>query len=452
MMSINISRLHKSWIRRLKTALFGDGDGLLMELLSKVGDDELVHTVDQLSVKNKLQILRVLPVKRRINVLLDMSDWSFESVLPRLQFEEIWAIVQAAESDDAADIIQWLNPTMRDKVTARLTKEGDLHGLLPLLVFDGRTAGGLMKTEILKFHDIRTVAEARQAITADDDARYKSNYVYVLNANEELVGRISLVKLIQADANSQLQAIMNREITTLSSSQNQEDVAILFDEQSAIELPVVGHRNQLLGVITADDIFSVMEEEHFEDVSHMAGVNENAHISDPIWLSSRRRLPWLGINLVTALMAAGVVSLFRGTIQEMVILAAFMPVVASMGGNAAQQSLAITIRSMAVGEFRHLQILHVVAKETSVGMMNGFLTGVAVGFLASLWTGDWEFGAVLVISMTLNLLAAGFSGVAVPLIMRAVKVDPALSSTIFVTATTDIVGFTVFLGLATLML
>jgi len=163
-------------------------------------------------------------------------------------------------------------------------------------------------------------------------------------------------------------------------------------------------------------------------------------------------MPWLGVNLVTAMLAASVVGLFRGTIEQMVILAVFMPVIAGMGGNAAQQSLAVTIRSIAVGELRHLSLVRVVAKEVLVGAMNGFLAGFVAGLLASIWTGNWAIGAVVTIAMTLNLLMAGFVGVSVPLTMRALKVDPALASTVFVTATTDVFGFFVFLGLATLLL
>jgi len=233
---------------------------------------------------------------------------------------------------------------------------------------------------------------------------------------------------------------------------DQEEAALAFDEAGAIELPVVNHRGRLLGVITADDIFEVMEEEYGEDVSRLAGMNENAHINDPMWLSASRRMPWLGVNLVTAMLAASVVGLFRGTIEQMVILAVFMPVIAGMGGNAAQQSLAVTIRSIAVGELRHLSLVRVVAKEVLVGAMNGFLAGFVAGLLASIWTGNWAIGAVVTIAMTLNLLMAGFVGVSVPLTMRALKVDPALASTVFVTATTDVFGFFVFLGLATLLL
>lgn len=424
----------------------------MLELLPKVGDDELVHTIDQLSVENKIRVLRALPPERRVKVILDLSDWSVETVMPRLQFGEVMEVINVAESDDAADIIQWLDQSMREKVTEHLRKEGDPHGLLPLLVFDEETAGGRMKTELLRFRDVRTVEEARQSITKDKQARLKSHFIYVVDKTDTLLGRLSLVKLVQSNGGQQLKDVMDSKVTAVPASMDQEEVAIQFDELGAIEMPVVNHRNKLLGVITADDIFAIMEEEHSEDVSRMAGVHEDAHISDPVWLSARRRIPWLGVNMITAILAATVISFFQGTIERVVILAAFMPVIAGMGGNAAQQALAVTVRAMAVGEFRHLRRAKVIGKEVLVGTMNGFLAGVVVGLLASIWTGNPTIGLVIVLAMTLNLFMAGLVGVAVPLIMRSLRTDPALASTVFITATTDIFGFFVFLGLASMML
>lgn len=436
---------------RLRGVLFGNGKTTLEEFLPNVGDDEVVHTIDSLSHKHKLVVFRALEPKRKVKILLDLSEYSFQIILPHLAFEEVWELISKAQSDDAADIIQWLDTVIRDRVVERL-KKSDPHGLLPLLVFDEHTAGGRMKTEILKYRDTLTVEEARKAVADDPIARRKSNYIYVIDKADHLLGRLSPIKLIQEQADRSLGEIMNSSAAVLTADMDQEEVALVFDEEGAIELPVVNHRGMLLGVITADDIFAVMEEEHGEDVSRMAGVHEDAHIGDPVWLSARRRIPWLAVNMVTALMAATVVSMFQGTISEIVILAAFMPVIAGMGGNAAQQSLAVTIRAIALGEMQHVRVIKVIFKELAVGSMNGFLAGVIVGLLGSVYTGNPAIGAVIVMAMTLNLIAAGLVGVAVPLTMRALKTDPALASTVFVTATTDIFGFFVFLGLATTLL
>ncbi len=436
---------------RLHDVLFGNGKTLLAEFLPKVGDDEIVHTIDSLHLKRKLTVFRALPPKRRVKIMLNLSDYTFQVLLPKLSFDEIWEMVLTAESDDAVDIIQWLDPQIRAKVVERL-KKSDPHGLLPLLVFGEHTAGGRMKTEILKFRDAATVEDVRRAVIQDPKARAKSNFIYVVDGNDHLLGRFSPIKLMQEEGGQAIDEIMNTSVTSLPAEMDQEEAALLFDEEGAIELPVINHKGSLLGVITADDIFAVMEEEHSEDIVQLAGVHADAHISDPVWLSARRRMPWLAVNMCTALIAASVVALFKGTLQELVILAAFMPVIAGMGGNAAQQSLAVTVRAIATGEFEHLRIIKVVLKETLVGSLNGFLAGVVVGLLASVYTGDPAIGAIVVMAMTLNLFAGSFAGVSVPLTMRALKVDPALASTVFVTATTDIFGFFVFLGLASLLI
>ncbi|MFH2062578.1 MAG: magnesium transporter [bacterium] len=446
-----MGKLTVSFWRHLRGAVFRRESGVLAELLPQVGDDQLAHAVDSFSLRDKLAVIRALPARRRAKVILEMSDWSADTVLPNLQLEEVWSTIMSAESDDAADIIQSLDGPVREKVVARL-REDDPNGLLALSVFAEQTAGGRMKTEVLSFRDGLTVEEVRREISSDPAARHKSNYVYVTGAGGELIGRFSVIRLLQADARSRLSEIVDATAIALPAGLDQEEVALAFDEAEAIELPVVNHRGRLLGVITADDVFEVMEEEYGEDVTRMAGVHGDAHISDPLWLSSRRRLPWLAVNLVTALMAASVVGLFRGTIESVVILAAFMPVIAGMGGNAAQQSLAVTVRAIALGDIRHLSLLKVVAKEIGVGALNGFMAGVVAGVLASVWTGDWAIGSVIVMAMTANLLMAGLAGVSVPLAMRALKADPALASTVFVTAATDIFGFFAFLGLATLLL
>ncbi|MEA3249699.1 MAG: magnesium transporter [Patescibacteria group bacterium] len=436
---------------RLRDALFGNGKTLLAEFLPKVGDDEVIHTIDSLSPKQKLIVFRALQPKRKVKILLDLSDYSFQMLLPRLTFDEIWELISKAQSDDAVDIIQWLDGPRHKKVVDRL-KESDPDGILPLLVFDEHTAGGRMKTEILKYRQDRTVDDIRQEVVKDPKARSKSHYIYITDENDELIGRFSPIRLIQASGEGSLIEILDPTVVSLPADMDQEEAALVFDEEGAIELPVVNRKGKLLGVITADDIFAVMEEEHSEDVIRLAGVHEDANISDPIWLSARRRIPWLAVNMVTALLAASVIGLFRGTIEQIVILAAFMPIIAGMGGNAGQQSLAIAVRAMALGEFQHLRTYKVIMKEVAVGSLNGFLAGVIVGIVASVFTGNAGIGAVIVMAMTMNLFAAGLVGVAIPLSMRAMKTDPALASTVFVSAVTDIFGFFVFLGLATVLL
>lgn len=441
----------KEIARRVRGVLFRNEDELLKELLPTTGDEELVHIIDSVSVADKLRLFRGLDVVRQGKVLNELSEYSSDSVLISLSKDEVRRMIDAAESDFAVDIIQWLTEPMRSRIINDL-KKSDPHALLPLLVFDEETAGGRMKTEILKYQETMTVSEVRKTLAKDTRARSKTNYLYIVRKDDTLLGYISPIKLLQVDAEAVLKDIVSTDIEAVPATMDQQDVALAFDEQDAIELPVVNSRNRLLGVITADDIFEVLEEEYAEDVSRLAGVSEDAHITDPILLSARRRIPWLGVNLITATAAASVVSFYADTISRIVILAAFMPIIAGIGGNAAQQALAITIRAISFGDLHHMNTMRAIAKEVLIGGLNGFLMGSVMGVLAYFWTGNAMIGVVIVLAMTLNLFAAGLAAVTVPVAMKAMKTDPALASTVFVTATTDIFGFFVFLGLATVML
>lgn len=436
---------------RLRDVLFRRDDAVLRELLPKTADEELVHVIDSLPPEEKLRVFRALPLERQLAVVLESSDYSIDTVLSGLTFEEIWRLIGAAESDDAVDVIQWIDDALRARVITALRKD-DPKGLLPLLVFEEHTAGGRMKTEILRCRSGETADEVRKRLLKEPLTRYKTHYIYVTGANDVLLGRLSPIRLMQMDGKTRIDQGMNPDVVAVPAHMDQEDVALVFDEHGAIEVPVVGNKGRLLGVITADDIFEVMEQEHGEDFARMAGLDDEAHISDPVWLSARRRMPWLGVNLLTAIVAASVVGMFQDTIGRTVVLAAFMPVVAGMGGNAAQQALAVTVRAIALGDLRHLSTVKVVAKEVLVGALNGFLAGVVVGVIASLYTGDPMLGIIIVVAMTANLFIAGLVGVAVPVTMKALKADPALASTVFVTASTDVFGFFAFLGLASLLL
>lgn len=260
------------------------------------------------------------------------------------------------------------------------------------------------------------------------------------------------LKLLQAAVSATLSEVMHAAPPSVPASMDQEEVAQLFDERDAVELPVVGPKGKLIGIITADDIFEVMEKEYAEDISRLVGVDEDDHVSDPVLRTVRRRLPWLIVNLGTAILAASVVTLFQGTIQKVVILAAYMPIIAGMGGNAATQTLGVVIRGMALGELHELNTARTIASQIAAGTLNGLANGPIMAVIAYLWTRNLALAAVILVAMTANLFIAGFGGAVVPVIMKALRIDPALASIVFVTTLTDVCGFFVFLGLASVFL
>jgi magnesium transporter len=306
-----------------------------------------------------------------------------------------------------------------------------------------------MQTELHRFVSTKTVEEVRKAIAAGN-GKPRSNIVYVVDQADALIGTLPLLHLLSLAGTSRLSEVMNTTFVALPATLEQSEVIKAFDEHNAVELPVTSAKGRLLGRITADDVFEVMEKEYAADLAGLAGVGEDDSITDPILLTVRRRLPWLVVNLATAVLAAWVVSRFQDTIQRFVILAAYMPIIAGMGGNAATQTLGVAIRAIALGELHHLNTIRSILKEIAAGALNGFANGLLMAALAMVWTGSLKLAVIIVIALTVNLFVAGLGGVAVPIAMRKMGIDPARSATVFVTTLTDVCGFFVFLGLATI--
>jgi len=432
---------------RISDVVLRREDAKLKELVASAGDDDLVNLLDSMDAEEKARAFRALSANRQARIIYDLSEYSQEEILRALSKDELEAMIAGAESDDAVDVIQLLDDAARTRVVADLRKR-DPHGLLPLLGYGEETAGGLMKTEMTRFQSVVTVEDARRMIAKEGAAKRSSQQLYVVDAQDALVGTVSPIRLLQASGEVRLGDIVTPPPASIPPGTDQEMVAQIFDQHDAVELPVVESRGRLIGIITADDIFDVMEEEYSEDISRLVGVDEDDHITDPVFRTVRRRLPWLVVNLGTAILAATVVSAFQDTIARLVILAAFMPIIAGMGGNAATQTLGVVIRAIALGDMNKLNVRRTIAKQVMAGALNGLVNGLLMGGIAYLWTKNATLSVVIVVAMTLNMLVAGLGGVVVPVTLRAMRIDPALASAVFVTTMTDICGFFVFLGLA----
>lgn len=441
----------KGFAAKIRDLLFRHEDKLAHELLLKTGDDEAIQVIDSLPPAEKLRMFRMMPSDRRARVLVKLGEYSREVVAAALSTTEVMNMVAVVESDEAVDVIQQLAEPLRAQVIAELRK-GDSHGILPLLVFGEETAGGIMKTELLKFSQRTTVDEARKLIARMPGTGFKTNLLYVTGEADALVGTITPIQLIRAATDLPLAAVMQSAPVAVPPTMDQEEVVNIFDEQNAVEVPVVDAKGKLLGCITADDVFTVMEKEYSEDITRLTGADEDESVTDPILLTVRRRLPWLLVNLATAILAAWVVTLFQDTIQRAVILAAYMPIIAGMGGNAATQTLGVVVRSIALGELHNLNTLATVAKNIAAGTLTGLATGVVMAAISWWWSGNIMLAFVILAAMTANLFIAGLGGALIPVVMKRMRIDPALASTVFVTTLTDICGFFVFLGLASILL
>lgn len=430
---------------------FGRDDAILREALKAIRPEELALIVNNLTEAEQLQVLTILEDVKLAHVIWEVSPHTRRKLLGKLGLERFMALMAGLESDEAADLIQLLDKRRKDRVIEALRK-ADPKRILPLLGFSEETAGGLMKTEFLRAESGKAVEDVRKTLAAATGGLQKAATVYVTDVSGILVGTASILRLATAPAGTIVDDLMQRTSESLPVSMPQDEVIHKFSDLDAFELPVVDVRGKLLGVITADDMFDVIKESFTEDLSRFSGTSEDEHITDPAWLSIRRRLPWLIVNLVTAIMAAAVVANFQDAIAELVILAALMPIVAGMGGNAVTQTLGVSIRALALNQLHPLDLAKIVGRQMLTGAANGMVTGLIIGAVAYAWTKNLKLALVLVAAMTVNLFIAGLGGVLIPVTMKKLKIDPALASTVFATTLTDIVGFFTFLGLASILL
>ena len=308
-----------------------------------------------------------------------------------------------------------------------------------------------MNPDVFALSEDLTAGEAIQALQQAADVEMVF-YLYVVDGRRHLVGVISLRRLLLVSPETPLKRIMTADLTTARVDTDQEEVAQLVASYNLLAIPVVDDESKLVGMITVDDVIDVIKDEATEDIYRMAGVSSDEHVFTSAGESIRKRLPWLVINLVTAILAAMVVTIFRDELAsvDFVALAAFMTIVASMGGNAATQTLTVVVRGIALGELTWSNSRRVLVKEAVVGVGNGLVLGVVGAGVAWFVVGSPFFGGILALAMVVNLLVAAVAATLIPIALRAMKVDPALASSVFITTLTDMFGFFAFLGLATL--
>lgn len=423
----------------------------LRKIIDKILPADLSPVIPVLLEPDRDRVLQLLiEAGKAGRVLLELDEGDLGSVLRELSDETLAAICSSSAPDDAADLLDTLDEERRDAILDRLgaAKGANLEALL---FHDEETAGSIMTTDFLALAETLTVAEAIETIRAypKKDSFF---YVYTVDSEGQLVGVLSLRTLLLASPTAHLGDVMLRTVVRSPVDASEEEVAQLVAKYDLLSIPVVDTQNRLLGVVTVDDVIDVIQEQAEEDLLHLSGVSASERMTGSARSSFLARFPWLVINLVTAFVAAGVVRLFEATIAEWAVLAAFMPIVAGMGGNAGTQTLTVFVRALALGEIDWKSGLKSIWKELLVGFGNGAAIGLATGLVVGFWTRDLRLGLIIFVAMIFNLTVAGVAGGLVPLVLKRMGFDPAVSSSIFVTTFTDVAGFFAFLGLATLAL
>jgi magnesium transporter len=421
----------------------------LRKIIEKTLPADVSPVLPLLLEEDRKRILSLLiEAGKAARALLDLDENDLNEILDSLDDSTVAAICSSSAPDDAADLLDSLDEERRSGILGVL---GATQGakLESLLEGEEETAGSLMNTEFLALDEELTVAQAIEAIR-QYPRKESFFYVYCVDAEQRLVGVLSLRSLILANPVARLRDLMVQSVVRTHIDSSPEEVAQLVSKYDLLSMPVIDHQNRLVGVVTVDDVLDVIQEQAEEDLLHLAGVGISERVGTRARESWRTRFPWLAVNLVTAFVAASVVRYFEPTIEKWTALAAFMPIVAGMGGNAGTQTLTVFVRALALGEIDWKSGGRPVYKELLVGFANGAAIGVMTGTIVGLWTGDWILAGILFSAMCINLVIAGVAGGMVPLLLEKLGFDPAVASSIFVTTFTDVGGFLSFLGLATL--
>jgi magnesium transporter len=427
----------------------------LVNLLQKQHPADLAQLFSELPDKDRIAAFSLLVERNSrlaMEALAELEPEAGAALLSDRSADEIVKLTQELPSDDAAAIIDYLPEELSAAVLELIQKRPAGGDVGELLEYPEQTAGRIMNPKVFALSEDLTAGEAITALQGSRDVEVVF-YLYVIDARRHLVGVVSLRRLLLVAPATPLKRIMTTDLISVRVDTDQEEVARQVASYNLLAIPVVDEENKLAGVITVDDVIDVIKDEATEDVYRLAGVSSDDRVFTKPSESLRKRLPWLLVNLVTAFAAASVVSAFTGTIDLLPVLAVLMPVVAGMGGNAATQTLTVIVRGIALGELTWANTRKALLKEAVVGLGNGVACGVLGVLIVTLFTrGNWVLGLVLGMAMIINMFVAATAGTVIPLVLRAMKVDPALASSVFITTLTDMFGFFSFLGLATIFL
>ncbi len=421
-------------------------------LISVLHPTEIAQVLEEASPELQQQIVSEVSKELISEAISEMDEETNPGKLLTLLHPEVASgLIKELEPDDAADLLSQIPEVYKNRILAFMPDDEEVV-INQLLTYDEESAGGRMNPEVLTVSADLTKLQALQEVVAQSEEKTEFYAIYVIDAQRHLLGFLTFKQLFTAKNMQKVREIMNPRVVSVYVDDDQEAVAKLMSQYNLPTLPVVDRNNVLLGRITFDDILDIMEDETTEDILNFAGVSEDENLRGGWMNAVKSRIPWLLVNLVTASIASSVVKQFEPVLDQIVVLAAFMPIVAGVAGNGATQALAVTIRRISTDGIPRRKALRVVLKELMVGASNGILIGLIVSVLAYFIGGTYEIGGVVALAMLGNLILAGLAGSFIPITLERLGVDPAIASSILITAFTDIIGYTLLFGLATKML
>jgi magnesium transporter len=427
-----------------------DDKETLTRLMEPLHAADIADLLEQINAFDRSRLIRLYDREFDGDILSELDEGLREEVMAVLKPHILADAVREMDSDDVVDLVEDLDEPQQEAILGALD-DADRVAVQQALSYPEYSAGRLMQREVVAAPEHWTVGETIDFIRNSDELPDQFYHIVLVDPRMHPVGNVTLGRLMGSARSVKLADIQEEMFQTIPVTQDEEDVAYAFNQYHLISAPVVDEDGRLTGVITIDDAMAVLDNEHEEDILRLAGVGESS-LSDGVFETSKRRLPWLCVNLFTAICAAIVIAQFEDTIARFVSLAVLMPIVASMGGNAGTQSMTVAVRALATRDLTRSNAWRVIRRELSVGLLNGLIFATVMGTIGFLWFGSLQLGLVIAAALTINLITAGLAGTVVPVTLEKLGVDPALASGTFVTTTTDVVGFFAFLGLASLVL
>lgn len=442
--------IRPDFLHAVSAALDEKDAAKVRELTLKLHEADLADLIELLRPEQRELLIAALGGDFKAAALTELDEAVRDQMLEAMPAEQVAEALQQLDSDEAVYLIENLDKEEQSDILAKLPYFERI-ALERSLEYPEDSAGRLMQTDLIAVPPYWSVGQAIDFLRLADDLPDRFYEIFVIDPAYHLIGAVPLNRLLRSKRATTIESITEHDIHPIQVEDDQEEVARQFERYNLTAAPVVDRDRRLVGVITADDVVEVVQEEAEEDILSMGGVAGSA-VTDTVWQTQRQRFVWLLVNLGAALLAVWVISQFEATIEQMVVLAVLMPIVASMGGNAANQTMTVTVRALATKDLGPANAYRVIGRETVVGLLNGLLFATLLGLVVYFWFGNDELGLVIAAAMVINFFVAALAGILIPITLNYLDIDPAVASGVFVTTVTDVVGFFAFLGLATLWL
>jgi magnesium transporter len=417
----------------------------IYQTLKDLHEADVANLIENLDSNTRIKLIELESFNINPEIFIELNESIQSEVLQLLSIDSIIKIIKRLESDNAIKILENLEKDTKDQILKKLPPK-DKFLLEEGLSYPEDSAARIMQREFTAVPSDWTVGQTIDYLREDKDLPEEFLEIFIVDNDFKPIGTVPSSRVLRTSRDLKMKSIMIEMPVLISANMDQEEVGHTFENYNLVSAGVVNKSNKLVGMITADDVVTVVQEEAEEDVLRLAGVGDE-EITDSVMLKTKRRFNWLLLNLFTALLATWVISNFGASIEQMVALAFLMPIVASMGGNAGMQTLAVTIRAIATKELSKSNFNRVVGKEFLIGILNGIIFAIITAAIVQLWFKEINLSLLIGVSMTLNMIVAGLFGILVPVSLKKLNIDPALASSVFVTTITDVIGFLSFLGL-----